>query len=313
MIWNQSFSNTEYWFIGFFVFFYVLYLFRVILIARKLKSSVRSIIFKFLLRSSYFSFLLMAILAPSFGDEKLSVKASGKDILLLVDISSSMNANDLQPTRLEKLKFELLKAIQKLENERIGLIAFSKDAFVLSPLTTDIGALNFYIAQLNTSIQPTLGTDIFNAIELAYSKMTAENENRNNAKIIVLISDGETHGDYNSNLLQQIKRNNIHLLTVGVGSTSGANITLANKTIQNTKLNRDGLKEIAQNFEGKYIELNQTLNDLEPLIAEINDISEGYSDTQMLKIQSNRYMYFLLLALFLFFLDSVFKVTTFRL
>ncbi len=313
MIWNQSFSNTEYWFIGFFIFFYVLYLLRVVFIARKLKTSVRSIIFKIILRTSYFSLILMSVLAPSFGDEKTSVKASGKDIFFLVDISNSMNAKDLQPSRLEKVKFELLKTIQKFQNQRMGLIVFSKDAFVLSPLTSDVESLKFYISQLQTNIQPSFGTDIFNALQLAFNKLTLIEENRNNAKIIVLITDGENHGDFNNELVQQIRNNNINLLIAGIGRRKGANIILSNKIPQHTQLDRESLQKIAQKSQAKYIELNEALHDFEPLNTEIENISEGNADSKMLKIQSNRYMYFLIFALFLLFLDNVFKLTTFRL
>ena len=111
MNWNQPLSGTEYWFIAIFCLLNFLYFVRVFWIAYQLNITARAAALKFFLRIGYFGLLLMALLDPSFGEMQGTIKAEGKDILFVVDISKSMEAKDIQPSRLEKIKFELARFI----------------------------------------------------------------------------------------------------------------------------------------------------------------------------------------------------------
>ena len=137
---TSELDSAEQWFMVIFFILYLLDLGRIFWIARRLATTARSSILKFILRSIYFALMLLALLNPSFGDLKGTVKAEGKDVFLLIDISKSMDATDIQPSRIEKTKFEVNRFVNHFSNDRIGLIIFSEDALVLSPLTFDRNA-----------------------------------------------------------------------------------------------------------------------------------------------------------------------------
>ena len=131
-----------------FVIFYSIYLIRVFRINKKIEVSIKKVIYKFILRSLYFFLMIVALLGPTFGDNKKEVNIVGKDIMILVDLSESMNADDIKPTRLEKVKFEMKKIINQFSSDRIGIIMFSSEAYVQCPLTYDKNALNLFIETL---------------------------------------------------------------------------------------------------------------------------------------------------------------------
>ena len=202
---------TEIIIISAFFIFYLLYLIRLNSINKKIKVYKRKVLFKLLLRSIYFFLLIISLLGPSFGDNKQEVNIIGKDIMILVDLSESMNANDVKPTRLEKIKFEMKKIIDEFSSDRIGIIMFSSEAFVQCPMTYDKNALNLFTETLNTGLVPNSGTDFGPALELSLSKLNDENSQTNdiNSKIILLISDGEDSGEETESALNKINESNI--------------------------------------------------------------------------------------------------------
>ena len=148
MSWAKSLSFTELILIGLFLVLYAGYFVRVFLVATKLGTSYRKVLLKFALRSLYFALLIIALLGPSFGESTREIKSIGKDIYVAVDLSASMNAYDIQPSRLEKVKFELKKIVSAFNSDRLGIIIFTSEAFVQCPLTYDQSALNLWIETL---------------------------------------------------------------------------------------------------------------------------------------------------------------------
>ena len=134
--------------------------------------------------------MIIALLGPSFGENKEEIDLVGKDIMILVDLSESMNANDVKPSRLEKVKFEMKKVIDEFSSDRIGIIMFSGEAFVQCPMTYDKNALNLFTETLNTGLVPNTGTDFGPPLELSLSKLNNENAESNelSSRIILLIS-----------------------------------------------------------------------------------------------------------------------------
>ncbi len=117
----------------------------------------------------------MALLGPAFGEARREVQSVGKDIFLAIDLSQSMNANDVQPTRLEKMKFELKNIVGTFTSDRIGLIIFSSEAFMQCPLTYDQNALNIFIETLHSGLVPNTGTDFGPPLKMALEKLNDEN------------------------------------------------------------------------------------------------------------------------------------------
>ena len=301
-----------------FFIFYVLYLIRLNNINKKIKVNKRKVFFKLILRLAYFILIIVSLLGPSFGENKQEVNVVGKDIMILVDLSESMNANDVKPSRLEKVKFEMKKIVDEFSSDRIGIIMFSSEAFVQCPMTYDKNALNLFIETLNTSLVPNSGTDFGPPLELSLSKLDDENSQKNdlNSKIILLISDGEDFGEDTENALDKINESNIKLFTIGVGSEKGSKLLLNNGNFKKdnegkeviTKLNPTSLKKAASKTGGKYFEISEKINETNILISQISNIEGDIIESKIIDVNGNKYFYFLLCALFLMLLDFTFNL-----
>jgi len=262
------------------------------------------------------------LLGPSFGENQEKVDIVGKDIMILVDLSESMNADDIKPTRLEKVKFEMKKIIDNFSSDRIGIIMFSGEAFMQCPMTYDKNALNLFTETLNTGLVPRTGTDFGPALELSLSKLNDENSQslETNSKVIILISDGEDFGDNTNESLDNIIESNIKLFTVGVGSEKGSKILLGNGKYKKdkdggvviTKLNPISLKETARDTGGKYFEISNINNEADELISEINSIKGDVIESKTIDVTVNKYFYFLFTALLLMIIDFSIKLKIIR-
>lgn len=319
MSWFRSLGTIEWLFIAAFLLFYAIYIFRMVRIARQLNSSSNTILVKLLVRTLYFSLIIVALLGPSFGQSQREVSSIGKDIYLLVDLSESMNASDIQPTRLEKVKFELKNIVDAFSSDRLGLIIFSSEAFVQSPLTYDQNALNLFIETLNTNLVPNSGTDFGPPLNMAYEKLMQEESTitQPKSKTIIMISDGEDFGEETGDIAEKIEEAGIKLFTLGVGTETGSRIRTAsgfkkdrqgNEVV--TRLDDRQLKSLAVETDGKYFEINDRNNDVERLINTINQIEGELRDTRLMDVSANKYFYFLWLALFLMAFDFLFSIKT---
>ena len=320
MSWFNSLSTFEYVSIGVFLIAYLLYTFRVFRLSRFLGTLHGSVIPKFILRTALFALIIIALLGPSFGNDSKEVKSVGKDIMIAIDLSNSMNAIDIQPSRLEKIKYELANIIEEFNSDRIGLIIFSSEAFVQCPLTYDQSALNLFTETLSTRLVPNTGTDFGPALSLALDKLDTEKSSLDSkAKIIILISDGEDFGDKTSTVRAEIRDQGIKLFTLGVGTTQGSKIqdgTGFKKDREGidvvSKLNRNSLKELAARTGGEYFEINQRQNDVSRLINSINSVEGQLRDARMVDVSANKYIYFLLAALVLLAIDMLTTIKTIK-
>lgn len=324
MLWYRGIGLTEVIFFAGFILLYTLYLVRVIRIARTLRTPYSNVFAKLLFRTLYFALFIIAVLGPSFGGSKKEVKSMGKDIVICVDLSKSMDAFDIQPSRLEKVKFELKKVVSAFNSDRIGIVIFSSEAFMQCPLTYDQNALNLFIETMNTGLVPASGTDFGPPLKLALQKLNDDGDKgggaeRAKSKVIILISDGEDFGEATKEVTQEIEKQDIKLFTLGVGTEKGGNIYNGNTLKTNrqglivlTKLNPDGLISLANNTGGQYFEINESKNDISRLINTIGKIEGETRDTRFVDVTANKYFYFLLAAAFLFLLDILVNIPTIR-
>jgi Ca-activated chloride channel homolog len=319
--WYRSFGLTEIIFIAAFLVLYGLYIARVINIARMLNTPFQSVFIKVLLRTTYFALFIIALLGPSFGGSKKEVKSIGKDIIICVDLSKSMDAFDIQPTRLEKIKHEMKKLVSAFSSDRIGVIIFGSEAFMQCPLTFDQNALNLFIETMNTGLVPVSGTDFGPPLRMALSKLEAESEANGQAKskVIILISDGEDFGEETNEIAREVDNRDIKLFTLGVGTERGGNIYAGNGVKKDrdgkavlTKLNSSSLKSLANKTGGQYFEINETKNDVSRLINTIGKIEGELRDARYVDVTANKYFYFLAIAAFLLLVDLLVNVRTVR-
>ncbi|MFC5271650.1 vWA domain-containing protein [Adhaeribacter terreus] len=321
MTWSQPFSLLELIFGLIFILLYAAYLIRMKKLANALHQKPHLIWLKMLLRGTYFLLLIIALLGPSFGAATKEIKTTGKDILVAVDLSQSMNATDVQPSRLEKVKFELPKLLTRFNSDRIGLLIFSSEAFVQCPLTFDQNALELYTQTLNTNLVPRAGTDLAAPLELALQKFKEEekSDSRQTAKILVVISDGEDFGENLKKPLRELEKANVRVFSLGVGSADGGNIPEGNSFKMDdddkkvvTKLNSEALQEIAGSTNGEYFEINSRASEINKLISAINNVKGNVRQSKTIDVKANKYFYPLLLALLLMLFDATIRFNTFK-
>lgn len=317
MNWYRSLGITEIVFIAGFVIFYILYLVRIIRIASRLNTPFGTVFIKLALRTLYFALIMVALLGPSFGGSRKEVKSIGKDIMICVDLSKSMDAFDIQPTRLEKIKHEMKRLIAAFSSDRIGIIIFGSEAFMQCPLTYDQNALNLFVETMNTGLVPVAGTDFGPALRMSLKKLEDNEDAQTKSKVIILISDGEDFGEETDKIAKEVEDRDIKLFTLGIGTEKGGNIHAGSGVKRDregnivvSKLNSKSLRSLADKTGGQYFEINETRNDISRLINTIGKIEGELRDARFVDVTANKYYYFLLAAAILFALDMFINVRT---
>lgn len=299
---------------------YLIFVFRTIGKGKKLGTIPYFIVVKMVIRGIYLALIIISILGPSFGKTEKEMKAVAKDIYIAVDLSKSMNAADVQPSRLERAKFELKTIIKSFAGDMIGLVIFSSEAFVQCPITYDHAALNMFLETLSSDLVPNAGTDLARPLELALDKHTDEGDINSNAKIIILISDGEDFSEHALEVVEEIRDHGIKLFVLGIGSENGAKIPFrrgfkkdksGNEVI--SKLNKSSLLKLASMTGGNYYEINPNRNETEILINAIKKIKGEERDAKKMDVNSNKFLLFLIPALMLICLDILFKINILKL
>lgn len=274
---------------------------------------------KFFYRAFYLFLLILAMLGPILGNEKQQIKVQSKDIIFAIDVSGSMEAQDVLPTRIEKVKYELQKLLFNRLQARIGIVVFASEAYRLCPLTKDHSLLqNIFVPTLSVRQMQGQSTHLKNALKMSIESVIREKEDEihKRAKIIVLFTDGEDFGeDYNEEA-RIIQRKGINLLIVGVGSPEGSYILTAagykkDKDGQKvvSKLNRNALIQLANISGGKYFEISQfqdvSRNDMDKVRANLEEIQGRLEDKREISLEANKYLYPLTIAFLLMCLDVI--------
>lgn len=295
---------------------YLLYIIRMGYLGWRLKTSFHRIFIKLILRSSYFILFIIALLAPSFGDLKKEVKIAGKDILIAIDLSNSMNAADVAPSRLRFAKHEILELLPQMQGDRMGLMVFTSEAFLQCPFTYDLDAIKLYISSLSTKMIEGNGTDLHAALQKGLDIFDENRAGAERGKAIILITDGENFGDATTQLAQQLNKKNIHLMILGVGSNKETKIPSGNGFLHDqnqqvtTKLERKNLIQLGAVSGGSYYELSNTRNDISKLAQDIQLIQTNSFSAHTIDAKANKYIYFLGFALILMVFDVLFTVKT---
>ncbi|MFY7909241.1 MAG: vWA domain-containing protein [Emticicia sp.] len=299
---------------------YATYFIRLYLVARRLGTTARSVIIKFIIRSIYLGLCILGLLGPSFGVNEIEAQATGKDIFFVFDLSRSMDAIDIEPSRLEKAKFEISKNIDLLKSDRIGLVVFSSEAYTHTPLTFDRDAVKLFIQKLNSNLFPRNGTDLNSAFALILKKFQSINSiNSRKTKVIILITDGEDFGRIDQSVINELKKNRINLLTLGVGTPLGGQIREGDDFKKDSdgqvvvsKLNASYLVNLTKSLNGKYFQLTNQLNSVADLLKEADKVESNWIDTRKMTVANNKYYYFVILAFILMIIDILFTVRTIK-
>jgi len=322
MTWYQHITLLEILFAVLFIGLYIGYLLRVKRVAGFFHQRPHSVWIKFLIRHLYLALIIIALLGPSFGAMKKEIRTIGKDLYIAVDLSQSMNATDVQPSRLEKAKHEILRLIERFNSDRIGLIVFGNEAYLHSPLTYDQNALQLYTQTLRTSLLPYNGTDYADLLRMVLDKFSdnpTPATEQEKAKVLVLISDGENFGEEVDALAEQLAAQNIRVFTLGIGTTEGSPV-LTKRGVKRdaegnpvlTSLQPEPLEQLAQLTGGRYFEVSNRVNEVGQLINNINNIEGELRESETIDVTANKYVYPLALALLLIVLDVLLTVRIIR-
>jgi len=321
MIWAYPDFNLITWLAVIFGLLYFGYLYRFYLINKKLHVSSHRLVFKLLLRVSYFVLFLIALAGPSIGTSMKEIKEEGKDIFIAIDLSQSMNATDIGPSRLQRIKFELKNLVKNFAGDRIGIIIFSSEAFIQCPLTFDQNVLQLHLDGLNTGLVPNQGTDLSSPLEMALSRYVMEESNEIKSKSVILISDGEDFADNLKDITAKLVEAGIKVFTLGVGTSQGSTIPRGNGLIIDPKTNQpaitrlepNNLKLIAAQTDGQYFELSDEAQEIPDLIMAIERVEGTVTGSRMVEASANKYFYFLLIGLFLAVIDMILPFKTIKL
>jgi Ca-activated chloride channel family protein len=275
------------------------------------KSPFKSIL-KFVVLILALASLIMALVNPKMGTKMETIKREGIDIVFAVDVSKSMLAEDVAPSRLEKSKQLVSQIINQLGNDRIGIVAYAGSAFPVLPITTDYGVAKMFLQSMNTNMVSSQGTSLDEAIKLSGTFFDKSNKT---SKLVILISDGEDHSEGAEDAAAEANKMGMKIITIGLGTPKGGPIPLKqngvvqsfkrdqNNEVVITKLNAESLESIAKATKGMYINGNQTKEVLEKIKKALDTIQKTeFEATQMANFQS-QFQWFVGLAILLLVLD----------
>lgn len=272
----------------------------------KSRPVVKFIIWLFALAS-----LIIATARPQFGSKLKTVKREGVELVIALDVSNSMMAEDIQPNRLERAKRAISRLVDNLNDDKIGLIVFAGDAYTQLPITTDYPSAKLFLNAVNTNIVPRQGTAIGAAIELASVSFSPQFEGN---KAIVIITDGENHEDDAIGAATSAAQNGIIVHTIGMGLPQGGPIPVVRNgqrdyrkdkegNVVVTKLNEEMLQQIAAAGNGIYVRANNAQVGLNTLFNEIDKMEKSEMESLVYSDYEDQFQWFIAFAIFLILLD----------
>jgi Ca-activated chloride channel family protein len=259
--------------------------------------------------------LIIGLVNPKIGTKVETVKREGIDIVFAMDVSKSMLAEDVAPSRLEKSKQIVSQIINQLGSDRIGIVVYAGSAFPVLPITTDYGVAKMFLQSVNPEMVSSQGTSLDEAIKLSATYFA---EKSKTSKLLIMISDGEDHSEGAEAAAEDAKKLGMKIITIGLGTEKGGTIPLKkngivesyqrdnNGEVVITKLNPNSLATIAKITDGGYINGNNTKEVLEYIKNTLDKIQKTeFEATEMADFQS-QFQWFLAIGFVLLFLDIFF-------
>lgn len=270
---------------------------------------------KAVLRALALGLLCVALARPQFGSRVETVRSTGQDIVVALDLSQSMLAEDVAPNRLERARLAILRLMRQLDGDRIGLVAFAADAFVQSPLTIDYGAAAMFLDAMDPELMPVQGTDLGAALRVS---LDALEEGARDARVIVLVTDGEDHEDAFADELRRAVESGVQVYLVGVGSTEGVPIPLYDEegrregflrddegNVVTTRLAEETFQRIVREAGATYVRAGAGGTAFDELVDEIARGEGEEVDAMQVTQFEEQYQLFLGLALLMLVADGL--------
>ena len=258
------------------------------------EASVKRRSLKYFFTFTAITVMIFIIAGPQFGSKLETVKRQGIEVMVCLDVSNSMLAQDITPSRLEKAKQMLSRLTDGLSNDKMGLIVFAGDAFTQLPITSDFISAKMFLSSINPSMVSTQGTAIGSAINLAMRSFTPDEKT---SKTIVLITDGENHEGDAVQAAASAAEKGVKVNIVGIGLPQGAPIPVSNNdylrdnagNVVITQLNEAMCQEIAQAGQGLYVRADNTNSALRALQSELDKMSKSEVESQVYSDYDERF------------------------
>ena len=256
-----------------------------------------------------FAFFVIGLSRPQIGARLKEHETKGAEIMIVLDVSNSMLAEDYSPNRLERAKLAISRLVDKLRDERIGLIVFAGNSFVQLPITTDYVSAKMFLNSISTESVPVQGTAMGDAINTAMRSFSLQSEK---SRAIIVITDGENHEDDPLTAASQAAELGVRVFTIGVGSPEGKPIPMDGELLKDkngeivvTRLDESVLRDVADAGKGLYVRAGTSEFGLTPVINEIKKMEDEKYSSIVFEEYDEQFMYFLALALIFFVLEML--------
>jgi len=258
------------------------------------------------------AFFILALAGPQFGSKLEEKKLEGVEIMIALDVSNSMMAADIKPNRLERAKQAISKLVDRLNNDKIGLIVFAGDAMTQIPITADYVSAKMFLSSINPDLVPVQGTAIGKAIKLASVSFTPDSKSD---KAVIIITDGENHEDDALEAATAAREKGIYIYTIGIGSPEGSPIPMEisggqvnywkdeQGQVVISKLDEQLLNKVAAAGEGLYIRANNTQIGLNTIFDKVKNLKKGEFKAKVYAEYKNQYQWPLAIAFLLLFIE----------
>ena len=265
---------------------------------------------KFSLLMVALALLIMAAARPQYGQKEKTVKRQGIEVMIALDISNSMMAEDVAPNRLDRAKQMLSKMIDRMVDDKVGLVVFAGEAYTQLPITCDYVSAKIFLNTITPALIPTQGTAIGAALETSIRSFGSQESDAGRA--IILITDGENHEDDAIAAAKHARELGIQVFVVGIGKPEGSPIPIAgtNNYIKDrsgqvvvSRLNEDMCQQIAQAGNGIYVRCDNTNTAMRALQQELDRIATAELETKVYADYNEQYQSFVLIALLLLVID----------
>ena len=267
--------------------------------------SIARPIIKFMFQLLALASVIIILARPQFGSRLEEVKKQGVEVIIALDVSNSMLAEDIQPDRLTRAKQALSRLIDNLENDKIGLIVFAGDAYTQIPITTDYISAKMFLSTISPEMVPKQGTAIGAAIDLGMRSFTPGD---GKSKAMIIITDGENHEDDPVAKAEEAAKAGIVIHTIGIGSSEGVPVPFSSRGKKDylkdnegntviTKLDEDILKKIAVNGRGNYVRASSSNLGLDEIFGEIKQMKKQELESKMYTEYNDQFQIFALITL----------------
>ncbi|MBL7996637.1 VWA domain-containing protein [bacterium] len=267
-----------------------------------------------------FIMIMLALIGFEVGTKYEQVKISGVDIVFALDVSASMNAEDIKPSRLEKAKHEISTFLDQLRGDRVALVIFAGQAFIQCPMTTDYSAVRMFLDAVTVNTTTSAGTNFAEALDVissAFPGKPGDEKASTAGKAAVIFSDGEDHNPESYGLLENLKKQNIKIFAVGIGTANAAPIPIYDETgtvkdfkkingsVITTRLEEGFVSQLASETGGAYYAASTNELEVKKIYQEISKLEKSENSDYQFTEFENRYQWFLLLAIVSLCIDLV--------